>query len=316
SDEECILTIESNLDEWEKVFTYNFQDNDVLDVCARGTFRHFYILYYICNTVVPAAITINCDTCKGSEFSALPTSSLSSLSKVSGVCRNPACNSSQATISFTCSHNQSHQPTTYLSQITANIDKLTCVACCSNENDVIISFCPSKGHILCLDCFRSYAENYLDTRNFQLIPQIGYTLGCPVGCPDVYISDTHHFRILGTQFYSRYKEIAAHQICYTDAFCNCPRCGSFHWVFCEGPLGSPAMEAESDDVIWKGVNLGPLEIASRCLISSTCRRCPVCKSITNKDGGCNHIHCTFCGSEWCWICLKAWSANCQSAHWF
>ncbi|VDN10611.1 unnamed protein product [Dibothriocephalus latus] len=253
----------TQLDEWDKVSTHNFQDGDILEVYTRGTFRHFYVLCYICNTVVPAVITIHCDTCKSSDFSALPTSSLLNHCKVSG------------------------------------------------------------GHILCLDCFRSYAESYLDNRNFKLIPQLGYTLGCPVGCPDVYISDTHHFRILGSQFYSRYKEIAAHQVCYTDNFCNCPRCdtcweipsepGSLHWVFCEGPFGcgvefctrcrnfvrprtvntddnpkfscfcdAPEMEAEAgetqstgtDNVTWKGVILGPLEIASRCLIASTCKRCP------------------------------------------
>ena len=32
------------------------------------------------------------------------------------------------------------------------------------------------------------------------------------------------------------------------------------------------------------------------------KECPNCKIITNKNGGCNHIKCTYCHIDWCWIC--------------
>lgn len=34
--------------------------------------------------------------------------------------------------------------------------------------------------------------------------------------------------------------------------------------------------------------------------------CPRCKTLIVKenDGSCNHMHCTLCGAEFCWLCLK------------
>ncbi|EGT35817.1 hypothetical protein CAEBREN_23659 [Caenorhabditis brenneri] len=37
-----------------------------------------------------------------------------------------------------------------------------------------------------------------------------------------------------------------------------------------------------------------------------CRPCPRCKALIMKenDGSCNHMHCTMCRAEFCWLCLK------------
>ena len=31
-------------------------------------------------------------------------------------------------------------------------------------------------------------------------------------------------------------------------------------------------------------------------------RCPKCKTIVEKLGGCEHMTCKRCKYEWCWIC--------------
>ena len=34
------------------------------------------------------------------------------------------------------------------------------------------------------------------------------------------------------------------------------------------------------------------------------KKCPSCGIITLKKGGCNHITCTFCKKNWCWLCQE------------
>lgn len=53
-----------------------------------------------------------------------------------------------------------------------------------------------EGHVTCLDCFRQYCVTRLRDRQFWQHPEHGYTLSCPAGCPDSFIQEIHHFRIL------------------------------------------------------------------------------------------------------------------------
>lgn len=32
------------------------------------------------------------------------------------------------------------------------------------------------------------------------------------------------------------------------------------------------------------------------------KNCPVCNARTQKNEGCNHMHCQRCQTDWCWIC--------------
>jgi hypothetical protein len=34
------------------------------------------------------------------------------------------------------------------------------------------------------------------------------------------------------------------------------------------------------------------------------KSCPKCKSITEKNEGCNKMYCIKCGTKWCWLCLE------------
>ena len=38
------------------------------------------------------------------------------------------------------------------------------------------------------------------------------------------------------------------------------------------------------------------------------KKCPNCEIITLKKGGCNHITCTYCNKNWCWLCLKIFNS--------
>ncbi|KAK9807646.1 hypothetical protein WJX72_005259 [[Myrmecia] bisecta] len=42
--------------------------------------------------------------------------------------------------------------------------------------------------------------------------------------------------------------------------------------------------------------------------------CPKCAKNTEKNGGCNHIHCSQCDAHWCWVCGGAFTAQTVYSH--
>ena len=40
----------------------------------------------------------------------------------------------------------------------------------------------------------------------------------------------------------------------------------------------------------------------KMLLFMAARPCPACGTMTQKNGGCDHMTCTKCRSHWCWIC--------------
>ena len=42
------------------------------------------------------------------------------------------------------------------------------------------------------------------------------------------------------------------------------------------------------------------------LLKEEIKRCPKCQALIVKmdDGSCNHITCSVCGCEFCWLCMK------------
>eukprot|EP01034_Spumella_vulgaris_P021854 gene21854-27926_t len=45
-----------------------------------------------------------------------------------------------------------------------------------------------------------------------------------------------------------------------------------------------------------------VENATSRLVRHITRKCPKCKTHTEKNGGCNHITCQNCHTNWCWLC--------------
>ena len=45
-------------------------------------------------------------------------------------------------------------------------------------------------------------------------------------------------------------------------------------------------------------------------MSSGVKNCPVCSCRTQKNSGCNHMHCERCQADWCWICNQ----ECNETH--
>ncbi len=44
------------------------------------------------------------------------------------------------------------------------------------------------------------------------------------------------------------------------------------------------------------------------------KKCPGCKRLTEKNGGCNSHQCTLCGVQFCWRCCQADDCKCEELH--
>ncbi|KAM7284082.1 E3 ubiquitin-protein ligase parkin [Ixodes scapularis] len=243
---------------------------------------------------------------------------------------------------------------TVLPLVRCNFLGVPCLSCTDVSRIVLVFPCTSS-HVICLECFGIYCRSRLDERGFVQHPQLGSTLPCPVGCDDSFIQETHHFCLLGPEQYQRYQRFAAEEFVLQAGGVLCPQpgCGQgilvdqgctrvtceaatqgCGFVFCRlclqghhlGPcirdehdeasaaLGSvsayPVDEAQARDSRW--------DEASRLTVRSTTKPCPMCRTPTERDGGCMHMICSRsqCGFQWCWLCQTEWSRNCMGAHWF
>nr|CDS30621.1 ankyrin repeat containing protein C20orf12 [Hymenolepis microstoma] len=274
----------TQLTDWEKVSDFGFLgDGASVDVLPHTNLNHFYVLCYCCDNVTPAVFTTSCDKCDSPGFTLSSHVGNPKIKAVSGICEQ--CQNASGKVVIKCSNDIEHSPVIFLEQVCRNLGNLVCLACLCGDSEIIVKFCDNSGHVLCLECFRVYTESNLSDSGFKLIPDIGLTISCPVGCSNSHVTDTHLFRILGKAFYSLYKDVAARLSCYSEGIFSCPNCGTFwerpdsqsrtNWFVCEKPFGcgeqfcsSCHNVIDSDNVMSAGSVKAPLIIPLRLLSHS------------------------------------------------
>ncbi|KAK4472755.1 hypothetical protein MN116_003978 [Schistosoma mekongi] len=351
-----------NMHEDSKLLEFDLTPNSHVYLCERYPKERYFIFCYPCESIRQALITYDCSLCE-SPF--LPFHLDVSSKKCMGKCSSINCTSVNATVKFSCTVVPSHNPTTFLKHVKHNNKGIICAACTSSDTEMLICLCENDGHSLCVDCFKKYSTEYFSSGMFQFIDNIGYTIICPAGCPNSFVTDPHHFRILGSEFYSAYKEQSAKRYLLLKGSTFCPSCGldwqiagsqrhvefPRSWYRCIPPVGCGSLFCSScgwiykqftsscsQDIpltcfcekkdnysrdhssvkcnaVWNSLKLKVDDAMSHKYINETCRHCPCCKSPTQKLGGCNHIHCSVCGFDWCWVCCEIWSGECLSSHW-
>ena len=127
-------------------------------------------------------------------------------------------------------------------------------------NPVLVFGCPDH-HVICLACFRDYCVSRLNDRSFTLHSELGYTLGCPVGCENSFIdaSSKHFSAILSnsqsdnqtSDQYERYQRFAAEQFVIQAGgiLCPQPNCGTGIMPNKEENLGSKTGGIEERKVV-------------------------------------------------------------------
>jgi ariadne-1 len=62
-----------------------------------------------------------------------------------------------------------------------------------------------------------------------------------------------------------------------------------------------------DIVKWDEKNQSEAENSNWILVNT--KPCPGCSSRIEKNQGCNHMTCSHCRHEFCWICMEKWSTH-------
>ncbi|EGT37395.1 hypothetical protein CAEBREN_08953 [Caenorhabditis brenneri] len=83
-------------------------------------------------------------------------------------------------------------------------------------------------------------------------------------------------------------------------------CGSTFCFLCKSDAHYPATCLQIR--LWEKQRMDFGQHTSSWILSNT-RDCPRCFAPTQKNGGCNHMRCTGCRYEYCWVCLRNWKTH-------
>lgn len=129
-------------------------------------------------------------------------------------------------------------------------------------------------------------SNYSSQNRFWYLLQKDFTehSKCYTFCPGPNCGRAVHYSGLG--------ELG--EICCACGTCFCFKCGAAAHipVTCKELTDFEERASRDDESI-------------KC-IHATAKECPNCKSPTERNQGCNHMTCSKCGHQWCWMCCGDW----------
>ncbi|XP_069579864.1 E3 ubiquitin-protein ligase parkin isoform X1 [Brachyistius frenatus] len=314
----------------------------------------FFVFCKSCRSIKPGKLRVRCRSCKQTTLTLSRGPScwddVLLPGRIYGVCQSDGCHGNWAEFFMKCaSHPTSDDDLSVaLDLVMTNTRDVPCIAC-TDVMDVVLVFPCAERHVTCLDCFHRYCQTRLDERRFVHHPEIGYSLPCAAGCNDSLIKELHHFRVLGDNQYGRYQQFGAEECLLTigGLMCPSPGCGAgllppdgsrrvecdrqlgcgfvfcrdcrerYHQGACQAAPAPPIGEASEGFVVGEEASLrGRWDRASLLLIQESTKRCPQCSVPVERNGGCMHMQCPLCRSEWCWLCGVSWNRECMGNHWF
>nr|XP_023030053.1 E3 ubiquitin-protein ligase parkin [Leptinotarsa decemlineata] len=326
---------------------------------------HFYVFCPTCKALKSGKLRVRCHFCKSGAFTVHSDpqkwSDVLEQKQITGLCENSSelcadvLNNQEPTFAefyFKCSEHTSlgeQDQAVPLYLIRPNLQDVPCLACADVSDPVVVFPC-TEGHVTCLDCFRQYCTTKLMERQFWQHPEYGYTLACPAGCPDSFIKEIHHFRLLTDVQYAQYQRFGTEEFVLRSGGVLCPQpgCGmgiladpectkitcisGCGYVFCRNCLQGyhigECRDADNENNINSegcSYSVDPARAsearwdeASKVAIKVLTKPCPQCRTPTERDGGCMHMVCTRagCAFHWCWVCQTPWTRDCMGSHWF
>lgn len=193
---------------------------------------------------------------------------------------------------------------------------LNCNVCYTNpvEQDRRANITSRCNHPIetCSDCIQSWLESQLDA--------VGTNLTCP-GCNEsLEYGEVRQFA--GQDQFQRYDRLLLTKLLSMSGdfrWCASTSCPSGQHVDCGDYFDCANCKArncvhhatihigESCDGFQKRMDESHETSSSATLIAEISKPCPQCAVRTEKNGGCDHISCSECQKQWCWICQCDWT---------
>jgi hypothetical protein len=190
-------------------------------------------------------------------------------------------------------------------------ETIRCLICLENS-DASTAYCPKActlSHKYCLECMGTFVQ-------FQIQSEGRVEAIC---CPMIRsepcsgnMSPDEIKSLVSAEVFVRYEKIKeirqpnnrecpnCNKIVVGSAEAPQMQCPDCNTAFCF--LHSNAHPNSScEEYIIKTLNEERLNTK---YISRHAKACPFCKSVTEKNGGCNHMTCKSCDGQWCWLCGK------------
>lgn len=200
----------------------------------------FFIYCSQCHELCSGKLRVRCSQCKGGAFTVYKDpecwDDVLKSNRIPGLCETNEISCLRengelpfAEFYFKCGKHMSMGETDFgapLSLIKRNIKQIPCLSCTDISDPVLVFPCDA-GHVTCLDCFRQYCLSRLMERRFISHADFGYTLPCPTGCANSFITEIHHFKLLTKEQYDRYQRFATEEYVLKagGVLCPKPNCG-------------------------------------------------------------------------------------------
>ncbi|EEB13189.1 protein ariadne-1, putative [Pediculus humanus corporis] len=153
----------------------------------------------------------------------------------------------------------------------------------------------SCNHNFCFQCWEMYLSN-------KILEGIQHNILCPAFNCHILVPNDVIERLVSPDLARRYLHFDIKFLLECLGEAHAPS-GCTQWKQWLEKVNKIRPEQLSND-------MKNLEDASNCLwLVSNSKPCPNCKSPIQKNEGCNHIKCSKCKFDFCWVCLEAWKKH-------
>eukprot|EP01112_Ceratiomyxa_fruticulosa_P017100 TRINITY_DN5267_c0_g1_i1.p1 TRINITY_DN5267_c0_g1~~TRINITY_DN5267_c0_g1_i1.p1 ORF type:complete len:652 (+),score=121.35 TRINITY_DN5267_c0_g1_i1:1419-3374(+) len=187
-----------------------------------------------------------------------------------------------------------------------------------NDSD---SFALSCLHLFCLECWQTFLITKINEGKTDIT--------CPGhNCP-VHVEDSHVHKLVDDSYYSKYVSFVTRSFIQDNKeivkWCPTPGCGNavrmvsnngnssivscdcgYSFCFsCHREAHSPATCEQLK--AWEEKSRDDSETGH--WVTANTKGCIKCGVNVEKNGGCNHMTCPQCKTEYCWVCMKPWRGH-------